>query len=311
MPPAPAPAPARARDVPHARSPGVPSRIPACTALRGIAARHFKTVKHALQRHARSGLHTWCEVHAVEVAANTRRANATGLACGRLVLQLTKEHDSNLSYERRIANLRVLGVDVGNKNHSQEFCARLKRSMWAVTTATIQSALTTVQPATLRAPAFAALADKATVDRLTGQMHGTLVMLDGRLTALFLSVLIVPAGGGGGDGLAQLQVDTYTGGKPLTLTLAQMREQLTGQAYDGQYQGVEQRSFTGLSVPVHLADKLGINADWVLSRCLSRRPDRALSRPDCVAPQCQVTSYSLYRNSTLISALSVSLVFWW
>ena len=98
-------------------------------------------------------------------------------------------------------------------------------------------------------------------------MHGTLVMLDGRLTALFLSVLIVEAGGGGGDGLAQLQVDTYTGGKPLTLTEAAMREQLTGQAYDGQYQGAEQRSFSGLSVPVHLARKLDINQDWVLSRC--------------------------------------------
>jgi hypothetical protein len=261
---------------------------PASTALRGITARHFKTVKHALLRHARSGAHSWCEVHAFEVAANMRRANATGLACGRLVLQLTKEHDSNLSYERRIANLRVLGVDVGNKNHSKEFCAGLKRSMWAVTTATIQTALTTAQPATLRPPAFAALADKATVDRLTGQMHGTLVMLDGRLTALFLSVLVVPAGGGGGDGLAQLQVDTYTGGKPLTLTFAQMREQLTGQAYDGQYQGVEQRSFTGLSVPVHLADKLGINAEWVLSRCLNHtlahRP-AARARP-AHAPPC-------------------------
>eukprot|EP00966_Prymnesium_polylepis_P110465 2555722-Prymnesium_polylepis.1 len=46
-----------------------------------------------------------------------------------------------------------------------------------------------------------------------------------------------------------------------------MREQFTGQAYDGQYQGAEQRSFTGLSVPVHLANKLNINPSWVLSRC--------------------------------------------
>ena len=45
-----------------------------------------------------------------------------------------------------------------------------------------------------------------------------------------------------------------------------MREQLTGQAYDGQYQGAEQRSWTGLSVPVHLATKLGLNPDWVLSK---------------------------------------------
>eukprot|EP00966_Prymnesium_polylepis_P278475 6434179-Prymnesium_polylepis.1 len=94
-------------------------------------------------------------------------------------------------------------------------------------------------------------------------MHGTIVMIRGRLVALFLSVLIVKASGG----RAQLQIDTYTGGKPLTLTLEMMREQLTGQGYDGQYQGAEQRSFTGLNVPVHFAEKLGLNPKWVLSWC--------------------------------------------
>lgn len=234
--------------------------------LLGTKARDFKTVKHAVLRHARSGLHSWCEVHSVEAAAETRKANSIGMTCGRLVLQIIKEHDSEHSYERRVTAQHAMGTDVGNKKHSRRFCRGLKKAMHDVMTDTIQSVLTTVDPATLRAPAFAALADKATVYRRTGQMHGTLVMIQGRLVALFLSVLIVPTGGGDGDGLAQLQVDTYTGGKPLTLTYENMREQFTGQAYDGQYQGVEQRSFTGLSVPVHLAAKLGINADWVLSR---------------------------------------------
>ena len=241
---------------PHAREP-----------LSGIKVRAFYTVKHAVLRHARSGLHAWCEVHAVEVAAETRKAKSTGMTCGRLVLQIIKEHDSERSYERRVAAQYAMGLDMGNKNHSRYFCRGLKKAMHDVMTATIQSVLTTIDPVTLRAPAFAALADKATIDRRTGQMHGILVMIRGQLVALFLSVLIVHAGGGDGDGLAQLQVDTYTGGKPLTLTAEMMREQFTGQAYDGQYQGAEQRSFSGLSVPVHLADKLGVNPDWVLSRC--------------------------------------------
>lgn len=207
----------------------------------------------------------------MEVAADTRRAKSIGMTCGRLVLQIIKEHDSERSYERRVAAQHAIGTNMGNKNHSTRFCRGLKKAMHDVTTDIIQTVLTTIDPATLRAPPFAALADKATVDRRTGQMHGVLVMLRGRLIALFLSVLIVKAGGGDGDGLAQLQVDTYTGGKPLTLTAEMMRDQLTGQAYDGQYLGCEQRSFTGLSVPVHLADKLMLNPDWVLARCVRVR----------------------------------------
>ena len=247
--------------------------------LRGIKAREFYTVKHAVLQHARSGLHAWCEVHAVEAAAETRKAQSTGMICGRLVLQIIKEHDSERSYERRVAAQHAMGSDMGNKNHSWHFCRGLKKSMHDVMTSTIQTVLVTIDPATGRAPAFAALADKATVDRRTGQMHGTLAMIRGRLVALFLSVLIVKADGGGGDGLAQLQVDTYTGGKPLTLTADMMREQLTGQAYDGQYQGAEQRSWTGLSVPVHLAAKLGLNPDWVLSRCVSTAVPPTPCRP--------------------------------
>jgi len=234
--------------------------------LRGIKAREFKTVKHAVLRHARSPLHAWCEVHAIEAAAETRKTQSAGMICGRLVLQIVKEHDSERSYERRIAAQHAMGSDVGNKNHSWAFYRGLKKAMHTVITDTIQTVLITIDPTTLRAPAFAAVADKATVDRRTGQMHGTIVMIRGRMVALFLSVLIVKADGGGGDGLAQLQVDTYTRGKPLTLTTEMMRAQLTGQGYDGQYQGAEQRSFTGLSVPVHLAEKLGLNPVWVLSR---------------------------------------------
>ena len=75
-----------------------------------------------------------------------------------------------------------------------------------------------------------------------------------------------------GDGLAQLIVDTYTGGKPLTLNESNVREQLTGQAYDGQYQGAEQRSWSGLNVPTHLAAKLKLNYQWVISKCVPPPP---------------------------------------
>jgi hypothetical protein len=72
------------------------------------------------------------------------------------VLQIVKEHDSENSYERRVAGQHAMGTNMGNKNHSRAFCRALKKSMHTVITDTIQTVLTTIDPATLRAPAFAA-----------------------------------------------------------------------------------------------------------------------------------------------------------
>ena len=79
------------------------------------------------------------------------------MLCGRLVLQIVKEHDSDWSYERRNASQHAMGSDVGNKNHSQYFCRGLKNEevMHDVMTATILSVLTTIDSATLRVRVFA------------------------------------------------------------------------------------------------------------------------------------------------------------
>ena len=115
-----------------------------------------------------------------------------------------------------------------------------------------------------RPPPIAALADKATVARRTGQMHGTLTFIEGTIVALFLSVLIVSDSTG--DGLAQLQISTYTEGKPLSLEASVLRIQMTGQAYDGQYQGAEQGNVTGLDVPRHFCRRLRLNPKWSMSK---------------------------------------------
>ena len=88
--------------------------------------------------------------------------------------------------------------------------------------------------ATKRPPPFCALADKATLQRQTGQMHGAIVPIEGELRALMLSVL--PAPDSTGTGLADLLGEVFTGGKPLSLPRSLLRASQAGFAFDGQYQ---------------------------------------------------------------------------
>ena len=51
----------------------------------GTRERLFKTVKGAVKRHVMSGLHRWCEIHAVEQAARTRKTTSVGMTCAPLL----------------------------------------------------------------------------------------------------------------------------------------------------------------------------------------------------------------------------------
>ena len=208
--------------------------------------RPMSTVRWEISHHCRTGsLHEWCVVYADEQRKITSRSTAAGMVCASVVYANVWVHDSYRSYERRIASQYAIGTYVGTKNHSREFARGFTNSIYTTTVDCIQTSLTTPDIATAspltpngRPPPIAQVADKATVARRTGQMHETITCLEGRIVALFLSVLIVADSTG--DGLAKLQVTTYTEGKPLSLEASALRIQSTGQAYDGQYQGAEQ-----------------------------------------------------------------------
>ena len=116
----------------------------------------------------------------------------------------------------------------------------------------IQLALTTIDPATKRPPPFSFTADKATLDRRTGQMAGVIPLLRGELTALMLSVL--PAPDSTGKGLGKLSIATLMDGKPLRLSKELLQASLMGNAFDGQYQGEHEGHASGLQVKNHICN---------------------------------------------------------
>ena len=234
--------------------------------------RPMSTVRWELKHHCRAGaLHDWCVIYADEQRKETRKALSAGLACATSVYEGIKEHDSYRSYERRIGTLYRLGVPVGTKNHSREFARQLTKAIYRTTVDCIQAAITNCDPATAsalapkgRPPPIAPLADKATINRRTGQMHGLITFIGGELVAIFVSVLLVVDSTG--DGLAKLQIETYMCGRPFRFSHNAMRVQMTGGAYDGQYQGDEQGNVTGLDVPRHFCQRLCLNPNWHLSK---------------------------------------------
>ena len=201
-------------------------------------------------------MHTHAHTH---IHTHTRARPSASVA-----LQGVKCHDSDLSFEGRVTMLQTIGVDVGTKNHSRWFVPHLRSSFHAVTCAGLELVLTKVMPAIDRPPPFCLLADKATLQRVTGQMHGVIVMIEGELKALMLSVLEAPDSTG--LGLANILVDTCTGGKPLNLSRSLLQRSSTGLAFDGQYQSANEGHASGLQVKTHYCKLVNLNPEYVISR---------------------------------------------
>ena len=119
-------------------------------------------MKEKMCRHLCGEVHSWCSVHAAQERVRLTAEDDAALLCGRLVLQNLKEHDSDASYERRVAGARASGSNVGTKNHSFNLVPLLRASMAKVLMSGFQKLLCTCCIATGRPPAFAAIADKAT-----------------------------------------------------------------------------------------------------------------------------------------------------
>ena len=226
--------------------------------------RKFFTVKQMVHRHVQLGLHDWCVCKASEVARIEEKGRSAGMICGKMVLAGVKCHDSDRSFEERITTLASIGVGVGTRNHSRFFVPQLRDSMHIVTIKAIKKGFTTPMAATKRPPPFCGLADKATLQRQTGQMHGAVLMIVGELIAVMLSVLPCPDSSGAGCG--GLLVDVFTGGKPLSLPPSLVRRSQTGFAFDGQYQSAHEGHASGLDVRSHYCGKLHLKDDYIDSR---------------------------------------------
>ena len=230
----------------------------------GRVRRGFTQVRFATKLHFACDLHEWCSLHAVEKRNMESIRHEAGLNLARLVLQNVKEHDSDSSYERRVATANSLGVNVGTKNHSRRFVPRLRKSMRAVCNESFTRLLSDPDPATKRPPAFAVMADKATVMSRTGQMVGIILMVCGILTPIFVSTLI--ASEGTGLGLATLLQTTLTAGEPLSLSPQLLQRSLTCFAFDGQYQGAHEGHASGLDVASHFCSLLSMSVLFAMSR---------------------------------------------
>lgn len=147
--------------------------------------RGMSAVRFSLKSHMASDLHEWCNLHAVEKKSIESTRVSAGLNLARLALQTVKEHNADHSYERAVSTAKALGLNVGTKNHSRKFLPRIRKSMRAVLNETFMTLLTEPDPATKRPPAFAVMADKATLLHRTGQMVGIILMIAGVLTPIF------------------------------------------------------------------------------------------------------------------------------
>eukprot|EP00966_Prymnesium_polylepis_P137688 3182044-Prymnesium_polylepis.1 len=230
--------------------PDLTRRDPTADRTLGRIRRPFSAVQDACRGHLCRRVHLKCVGLAAKERQRSREMDDAAVLCGRLVLQNLKEHDSDRSYERRVAGAKVSGADVSTKNHSFQLVPKLRRSMCQVLYSGFTKLLVTPDPATGRPPPFAPIADKATVDRETGQMHGLILMVQGRLIAL----------------LALLLQDMLMGGAPLSLSLELIRYSMTCTAFDGQYQGQNEGHVSGLQVRNHFCDNLELNPKWILSR---------------------------------------------
>ena len=232
-----------------------------------IAARPFANVRQDLVQHLilRNSWHEWCVCHAAQRLLVNSELHSAGINVGKAALLVLKQHQSDVSFERETTQLATFGVSIGSKNHSRKFMPGFRNSAHAVCVAGMQRLLREPLVATGHPPPFAAPADKATLQRRTGQMHGiiTLCGRSGEFIALFTSVLV--ASDGTGSALADLIIQSLQHGEPFNLSTDEVRRQLTCFPGDGQYQSMLE-GHGGLRVAEHLCTKLKLNYTWMWSR---------------------------------------------
>ena len=217
------------------------------------APKTLQQIIKACKRHFNTTTHIWCVNHAAELQRAAKEFRGAGIAVARLVYLTIREAKSFLSYERMVLEAYLLGVQVGVKNHGKDFASKFVDSMHKVIVRGIATFLKTPQEATGLPPPFCIVADKMTALRRTGQLVGLLVLVEGRIKAVFVGCLPVVDGHHGPD-VADNLLEVL---EPYGITADMFRAQFTGQSYDGQY--------FHLSTPRAVCEKTGVSLKWALA----------------------------------------------
>eukprot|EP00854_Cymbomonas_tetramitiformis_P008155 gene8155-9687_t len=148
----------------------------------------------------------------------------------------------------------LLGTRVGNLNHGQDFVRGFLKSLYFVAKHRVVKLFKTVGPATPHLTVFAVNADKTTEFHRTGQVIGALGFDIGEIKALFLDDPIVGTvctGPAVSDNIFTVSHKTFC------LSMHQLRTQLTGMSYDGQYFGLA-------DVPELLCELIDSTIEWTM-----------------------------------------------
>eukprot|EP00854_Cymbomonas_tetramitiformis_P016747 gene16747-19892_t len=173
---------------------------------------------------------------------------------GRLAYEIIREGDSYMKYERRVVEQHLIGTNVGRYPHSRKWVAEMLPVFHSVLQEGVIKVLASNDPATNQPRVFDLAADKVTELRRTGQVIGILVMVSGALQAIFLADPPVVEGHdkvGVTDNIYNVVLKNQ-----YKFTNEQLKQQLTGGGFDGQY--------FGLGVQKELAARLGNSLSWLM-----------------------------------------------
>ncbi len=213
----------------------------------------LKNLKPRIISHFKSAIHEWCVERENHERLEIKRTNDVGLTIARLAFETIVEARSYKSFERAILRQHLIGTRVGTLNHGRDFVRNFLRSLYHVCKERVIKFFNSVDPSTEHPILFAVNADKVTEFRRTGQLIGALAIDLGEIKAIFLDDPVVLEGHDAKGIYANIMnslVDRFR------FSLRQLRTQLTGMAFDGQY--------FGLDVPRALCERIGTSVEWTM-----------------------------------------------
>lgn len=95
--------------------------------------------------------------------------------------------NQNEKYEIMVAMQDACGSDIGELNHSNNFCSSFTKTVYTILRARMAALFRENVPGTGRPPPFAVVANKMTPNKRTSQIVGVIAFLDGRILALNVS----------------------------------------------------------------------------------------------------------------------------
>ena len=185
----------------------------------------------------------------------TSLLEAYGYRISRTAYNTILEGRSYESFERDLLLQSLNGVDLGNFNHSNDFCRTFLSHLHTELKTLVVAGINDPQDVLGgRKPPFALNADKATMLHRTGHIVGLLIIDEGAIKAVLISDDVVPAKESDGENLAKAIIaalEPFLSGDHK----AELKSRCTGYAFDGQY--------FGLNVPEAICAELKVKKEWV------------------------------------------------